>query len=832
MSRGGKNKRPQRENDQSRPDPRAARRAAASRWSPRARTRLLRAAGIVIAIAAAVTVAWRTFRYALPGPLGSATMPAPREAAPVSRFAPSDFVGAERCATCHAAEFAKWQASVHGRAGGPASPDVVIAAFNGNPIRFRDAVVTPRVQAGAYEFVITRDDDSTQVVHVDGVIGRGHMEGGGTQGFVTKRPDGTMRFVPFDWSRHGNNWFCNTNSRAGRGWVPITESMRLSDCGDWPPARVLGDVPRWANCQSCHASQLRVTQTDAGRTTTFTSLAINCESCHGPAKRHVELAERGALANRADVGLVSLRTLDKQASVRVCYQCHSVKDQLREGYVSGDSLELFYSLKLPMLGDRPLHADGRVRTFAYQEAHSSSDCYINGGMTCTSCHDPHTQSYRTVSGDAIPGRNDNRQCTSCHASKAEQVVEHTHHAASSAGSKCTACHMPYLQQPETTDPKTGRAAVRYARSDHSIAIPRPRADSTLGVATACASCHTAKSTAQLEGEAKAWWGRGKPPAREMLGQLTVNRDQRAYERTPLVIDGGPAEPLQRMRRLLLSYDSIGPRRNVAAMAAGVARYLESIPAPDTTRIENDERRRLELLSKDPDLDIRALALASLHLIGRNEPVVRRQLASAAAREGSHDFALRSRWSVALGFMGDKYAERGDYPAARIAYQRGLEVAPGNPRLLQSLGNVERAAGDYRAAITSYEGALARDPRNALTMVNLGIALGAAGDSTAGEEALRRATDADASEPLGWFNLANVTLLKGDFTNAVRYFDRAVALDGALVQAHFQLARIHLLQRDNASALRELRRGLAIDSSDAMARAMARELKRQDLPKSR
>lgn len=339
------------------------------------RSRLAVLTSVVLVAATAVYGAW----IYVASPI---TLPPPREQLAVQSgdTVSRAFVGAERCADCHASEFAAWQQSTHGRAGGPPSSSQVIAAFNGSVIRFANAVVTPRVRDAVYEFVVVQPGESPRVLRVDGVIGGGHIYGGGTQGFVTTVGDGTVRFLPFEWSRQRGAWFCNTNSRSGRGWTPIVATMRLEECGDWPPVRVLGDIPRFANCQSCHASQATVALDTAAHRyrTTYTSLAINCESCHGPGARHVELARSGAIASSSDAGLAALGTLDKDASVRVCYQCHAVKDQLREGFRSGDTLSRFYSLKFPLLGDRPLHPDGRIRTFAYQEGHSYSDCYLNG----------------------------------------------------------------------------------------------------------------------------------------------------------------------------------------------------------------------------------------------------------------------------------------------------------------------------------------------------------------------------------------------------------------------------------------------------------------------
>ena len=763
-----------------------------------------------LAAIALLLLVWRVVPFVFPGLAAATVLPPPRETLRASLTPRADFVGAERCAACHAAEFEIWKRSTHGRAGGAPSPALVIAAFDGKPIRFVNAVVTPRTSGGAYEFVVAENDEAPRTYRVDGVIGGGHMEGGGTQGFVTTLGDGTVRFLPFDWSRHGQFWFCNTASRAERGWVPITSTLRLQDCGDWPPARVLGDVARYGNCQNCHASQLTLALDTAGRRwfTKYSSLAINCESCHGPGRRHIELVSRPAGERGADIGYAALATLDKDASLRVCYQCHAAKDHLRDGFLSGDSLTAFYSLTFPLLGDRQLQPDGRVRTFSYQEAHQFSDCYLNGGLTCTSCHDPHAQTYRDAFGAQLAGRNNDRQCTSCHASKADRVAEHSHHATTSRGSRCTACHMPYLQHPATGDGR--RTAVRYARADHSIAIPRPVADSAIGITGACAACHGRKSTAELDRQVRAWWGELKPVKEVVAAQIRFSPRLSFGAAAPLLLGG--------------SADSAGDR-HASARFAGVARLLENYVRPDDPAVNASTVGRLEALARHPDEDVRAIALATLHLAKGDDAGVRRALAAALRKAGPRDLALRSRWALALGFMGDRYAGRGELPSAIVAYQRALEVSPGSARLTLALANAQREGGDLPTSVQSYHRSLALDGGQPIAWVNLGIALASAGDTAAAISALSQAAALDPGEPLAWFNLGNIHLARGELDRAVERFSTAAAADPTIAVTHFRLARVWLLEKDYAAALRELRRGLAFDSADAPARDAAAALRK-------
>lgn len=706
-------------------------------------------------------------------------------------------MGAESCAGCHAAQYAEWRRSVHGRAGGPPSPSTVIAPFDGTPIRFRDATVTPVVRGGEYLFEVAQPGRALQRVRVDGVIGGGHMEGGGTQGFVTRWTDGTVRFLPFDFARQQRAWFCNTGTRANHGWLPVTAAMSIADCGDWPPQRILGDEARFSNCQGCHGSQITVAfDSSAHRyATRWTSLAVNCESCHGPARRHVELARSGVRG--ADIGLPSLATLDKDASLGVCFQCHAVKDQVQPGWLPGRSLAAYYSVKLPLLGDRPFFPDGRVRTFAYQQGHLYSACYRNGSMTCTSCHAPHSQGYRDVNGTPLPGRLDDRQCTGCHASKAEPVEAHTKHPAASAGSRCVACHMPYQQQPELG------TAVRYARSDHTIAIPRPGFDEQLGITSACARCHGDRSAEALARQVTAWYGEVKPlPA--------VVRALAEAERTG---DAG---------RALAAPDTAD--RHVIGEFAALARVVESSLAPDMPSLPSAILRRLEALAGSDDVDLRALALAGLHYARGGDRGVRAMLARRLGALGADDLAVRRRWVLVLGYLADSFRGRGDPASAIVTYRKALEVLPADASVLTNLGLAYTDAGGLPAAIDALRRSAAIAARP-LTLVNLGIAYERAGDPAAATAAYERAIAIDPHEALAYLNLGNIAYNRDDPARAVALYTKAVENDAGKAPIFFNLARAQFKLREPRKALDAVRRGLELEPASEEGRQMAAQLER-------
>jgi len=723
-----------------------------------------------------------------------------------------DFVGAETCGACHEAKLREWQESAHGRAGGPPARERLVATFDGAPIRFRDAVVTPSAGAdGVYGFTVERVGRPAVRIQVDGIIGGAHMEGGGTQGFVSNYPDGTVRFLPFDFVRREGVWFCNTanilgwwtteadrsTARLNEGWLPITPEMRLADCGDWPPLRTLGTSTDFQNCQDCHGSQilLRFDTATTRYETRFTSLAINCESCHGPGRRHVEIMEAGAEAE--DIGLPSLGALGKDESLEICFRCHAVKQPLRLGFLPGMGLERFYSLKAPLWIDEPLRPDGRIRTFAYQMNHLYSECYLNGPMTCVDCHAPHGLGYRDISGRPLQGRFDDAQCLDCHPSKAEAASAHTHHPPDSDGSSCVACHMPYRQHP------TVGGAIRFSRSDHTIAIPRPGAEDREGTPSACVLCHVGVSPGELEQQARDWYGELKP-RHPLVEGMQAAADVRE-------------EP--RARALLLRPELDHPAAQTQALGLYVRRFLR----PEMPELDPEAARALVALAQDADVDVQALALAGLHLARGQDPSTGSFLRGRLEKLGDRADDVRRRWVLVLRTLGDGFLAGGDANAAIASYQKALEVVPEDPGVLSDLGLAHGAVERFEESVGYLDRSLAADPYQSQVLVNRGVALENLGRADEAIASYELAIVQNPGEALAHFNLGNVWFVQGEYPRALEFYRTSVRHNPRLVNGHLMLAQTFLLLGEPDSAAVAARNVLEFDPTNEPAQRMLADL---------
>ena len=106
---------------------------------------------------------------------------------------------------------------------------------------FKDVIVYPEINNGLYQFrIINITSNIDKLVTVESVVGGGFMYGGGTQTFFAQYPDGSYRFLPFDYSISNKTWFVQLASNAK--WVTVNKNITLDELYNWPPHRMLGDV--------------------------------------------------------------------------------------------------------------------------------------------------------------------------------------------------------------------------------------------------------------------------------------------------------------------------------------------------------------------------------------------------------------------------------------------------------------------------------------------------------------------------------------------------------------------------------------------------------------
>ena len=573
----------------------------------------------------------------------------------------ADFIGSDQCQACHADIYEQWKGSSHALAGGPATANNIIAPFNGQPIVLDDVVVYPEQVGSAYRFrIVTPAGDIKQSIDVEFVVGKGLMYGGGTQTFFGKYEDGTYRFLPFDYSKHEDSWFVQLKS--DEKWVKIRKDIKLDDLYNWPPHRTLGEINDISNCQQCHGSQIIAKKVNDVYDVKFTSLSINCESCHGPAKEHATIMSgivNNVLNNDQGIGIQTAVGLSTDESLNMCFQCHAVKTPIRDDYLPGENLQEFYSLKLPLLGnENPFGLNGRIKTFGYSLNHLYSDCYLNGAMDCTSCHNPHSNSYQDIAGNALIGRFDDNQCLSCHMAKSNDITAHTYHKPESEGSSCVACHMPARQHLAIG------TEIQYKRTDHTVAIPRPSFDAAQGLESACKQCHVDISEEDLQLTINDWYGPIKPLHPVIANRMKVN------ERTT----GGDAA------KVLLQPQHEHPMGQFANLTYFIKRYL----SPGMTYLDLQIIEKLKDYTENEDIDIKALAYAGLHYSQHNNPQVKRFLTDEIKKLGQSEEPVRRRWGLILDYFGSVFYLSGDKAKAIECYELASEVLPDDPTIINNL----------------------------------------------------------------------------------------------------------------------------------------------------
>jgi predicted CXXCH cytochrome family protein len=332
----------------------------------------------------------------------------------------SDYAADSACATCHASKFASYQAVGMAQSMRRPSADVLIEDF-------RNAHFVHQPSQSHYEMAWTNGkllfrryqlDAAGKRINfieqkVDWIVGSGHR----SRVYLYRTPSGEMYQLPIAWYTQEHAW----------GMAPGYD--RADNDGITRPVR--------RECLFCHNAYPDVpTGSDAHwmpqRYPEALPEGTGCQRCHGPGAEHVTLAMAAASNAMVRAAIVNPARLPPPLRDSVCFQCHLQPAVALIGprrFERGD-----YSFRPgEALSSYILHVDidepGHPREQRFEINHHAyrlrqSLCYIKGGITCISCHDPHQ-----------PLKKDPRLanvvsiCLGCHQRHTES-------------NDCVRCHMP------------------------------------------------------------------------------------------------------------------------------------------------------------------------------------------------------------------------------------------------------------------------------------------------------------------------------------------------------------------------------------------------------
>ena len=612
------------------------------------------------------------------------------------------YVGAARCAECHARETEAWRGSDHDRA--MEEPSARLGDF-ANARFEQDGAVTRFLERDGQPFVNTQGPDGRladfPVAYTFGFFP--------LQQVLLPLPNGRLQALSVAWD-------ARPHAAGGQRWYSLYpgETIPPSDVLHWTKLS-----QSWnSGCAECHSTNLRRGY-DLARDayeTTWSDLDVACEACHGPGSRHLAWADGGA-ASGADGLTVRLGAeparwsfaagapiarreppLRAHTELEVCAPCHARRTQLAEGRVAGEPL---LDTHRPALLEEPLYeADGQIRDEVYEYGSFVQSRMYAAGVTCGDCHDPHGLALR-AEGDAL--------CSGCHSADIFDAPAHHHHAPASAGADCVACHMP------------ARTYMGIdVRHDHSFRVPRPDLSEAIGAPNACTDCHAGKPARWAAAAVKRWFPSGRNLAPHYGTALHAGRERLPGAEAALVaLAGDTAQP---------------------AIARATA--LTLLAAPDLPATALAIRRGLA----DPDPLVRLGALAAAPGV---EPATR-----LAAVKPLLDDALRAVRIDAARVLADVPAalfrpeERSRLAAALAEYRAAQGVNADRPEAHVNLGGLDALQGDLEAARGEYQTALRLAPWFVPAYVNLADLERAAGREDAAEAALRQALTAapDLAEP--------------------------------------------------------------------------------------
>ncbi|HYL37996.1 MAG TPA: tetratricopeptide repeat protein [Bryobacteraceae bacterium] len=678
---------------------------------------------------------------------------------------PPGYIDSQACAACHPAIYDTYRRTGMGRSFYPLRPENLVEDFRVHNSYYHRASGThfSMLERGGkyyqrrYQIGFQGQEANVDEKQIDFVMGSGHH----VRTYLHRTSAGALLELPLAWyAEQGGYWAMNPGY----------------DKADQPDARRKITY----ECMFCHNAypaipaghgQLRAEPLFAGELPE----GIDCQRCHGPGRRHVEIAQTpraGAEAIRS--AILNPARLSGERQMEVCMQCHleTTSFPLPHSILKFDRGPFSYRAGQP-LADFLLSFDkaaadraGVVKEDRFQIVNSAyrlrmSACFLrsNGALQCTTCHDPHD----VPRGDQA-ALHYNGVCERCHAAIRSAAAAGRH----TTSTACVDCHMPKRRTQDV---------VHAVLTDHYI--QRRKKDGDL-----------LAEMPEPGGPAIAYRGEVVPYYPQRLAPTGENQ---LYLALAQVLENSNAE------------------RGIAQFAAAIRKYR---PKQAEFYVELAEAERShgraadavplyeEALRRKPDLR------AALHGLGRaNDESGQPLKAIQAFRRAT---VLDPDDALAWQRLGELCVQQGQKTEALAALQKSVALDADAPETHYALGTLwSQPGGDADRAEAAFREAIRLQPDYAQAHLNLAILLFQRGHAEEAGYQFESSIRAKPGYALAHFNygLMLVSLRRPDEARA--QMEAALEADPQFAQAHEELGKLAEMSGRMEDALHEFSEAVQI-----------------------
>ncbi len=757
-----------------------------------------------VAVPAALPATLAVLLVALAALLAGCASEDPPSADENAVAATADYVGGESCSGCHMAEAELWRGSHHDLAMAVAGPTSIRGDFSNAQFTYNGITSEFMVRDGAYRVRTDGPDGELAEYEVTHAFGVEPL-----QQYLAEFPDGRFQVLTIAWDSR-------PAEEGGQRWFHLYPDDTV-DHED--PLHWTGTFYNWnSTCAECHSTNLRKNYSpeEDRFETTFSSIDVDCESCHGPGSLHVGAPEDVPMGLAATSGLwqfsegavIAQREprLEDRTELETCAQCHSRRSQFTDEFQPGDPLLDGFN---PSLLDEGLyHADGQILDEVYVYGSFLQSPMHAAGVTCSDCHEPHSARLR-VQGDAL--------CAQCHQASAYLGPQHHHHPGDGPGTACVDCHMP-ARTYMVVDP----------RRDHSFRVPRPDLSVSLGTPNACGGCHQTEDAQWAADTVAAWFPEGRSGTPHYAEALHAARGW-AGDRGPrltALADDSTAPAIVRATAVSLLSAQIDDRalRTVEAVLRNDDPLVQLAALNLLDNLTPEERAGLaQRFLTHP---LRALRLAAARVLLPSRPLLsesRRNDLDSALEEYQAAQRFNSDRAEGLFNSASTLAQLGRPEQAAEAFEATIARAPWFTAAYINLADLQRRSGLEQEAEALLRQAVERNHEDASGHFALGLSLVRSDQLEAAMESLRRAADLAPDEPYYQYVIGIALNSTGESTAALQWLREAHDRFPGHRDTLVALATMHRDAGEHDEAREYAGRLLELSPSDTSARALLDEL---------